>query len=705
MPSYKRGNIPVTMDLQTRELMLSREKFLQNISPRRQLTSPENSQGSGVGKPLPTKGMPPSDSVQLTLADKLVDDLVIGPAGTRLNLRFTGSPVVQSGARLQINGTFTPTDQNDVLSLLSDGEQWWEVGRSQHAINEILSDLALTGDLTITGGLTVSGAISLGCPVVINEVGSALCDPLLRIERGSDENFVYVGQTPFIGFGFQAGATPAGFQIGTAVAGTPTELRVPDNTSLAFLLTMGASGVRALSWDTSLARLIVGATSGTPLKLSLDAGTGSATSRIEGHLEPHSNNTYDVGSIGQLWRDGNFAGTVTQEIAKVQSDGTGIVDVKNAAGDDRFTVDSTNGVVAINRTLVAADGTLQVEGNINARPTGFLKRDVSASGLFTGETHTLLDLDLDYDYDGVVTNDKPILLNGRCDVTNTAGTSLLTPQLCNLILTGDAGSAIGSGATGAWYAEITTARALNGPSDGYFYFIANNTGSPAGTQRALRSKMVMNGSGQGIGYQGLASSSAGHTGSLIGVEGLVTDVSGIDYVVGLQGNCVLASNVVADKRVSLRGNVGHGVISQGSMWVASTSRLYPNAITPTHLATTDDGQLWCEDAAEVEGHFYADGGQTVARAAKTAGYTATTADHIIGCDSSGGAFTITLMAAATAGAGFLLEIADETMSAGTNAVTIDGDGTETIDGNLTVTISGAGDCLSLYCTGTGWKIY
>jgi len=87
--------------------------------------------------------------------------------------------------------------------------------------------------------------------------------------------------------------------------------------------------------------------------------------------------------------------------------------------------------------------------------------------------------------------------------------------------------------------------------------------------------------------------------------------------------------------------------------------------------------------------------------AKTGAYTVTTSDNgkLITCDASGGAFTVTLLAAATAGGTFEVMIKNIGSS---GVVTIDGDGSETIDGSTTVTLATQYETSFLRCDGTTW---
>lgn len=90
---------------------------------------------------------------------------------------------------------------------------------------------------------------------------------------------------------------------------------------------------------------------------------------------------------------------------------------------------------------------------------------------------------------------------------------------------------------------------------------------------------------------------------------------------------------------------------------------------------------------------------------KTSNYTVTESDRdkLILVDASGGAVTITLLAAATAGDGFRVAIKKIDNSA--NAVTVDGNASETIDGAATATISTQYDSENLVSNGTNWYAF
>lgn len=76
--------------------------------------------------------------------------------------------------------------------------------------------------------------------------------------------------------------------------------------------------------------------------------------------------------------------------------------------------------------------------------------------------------------------------------------------------------------------------------------------------------------------------------------------------------------------------------------------------------------------------------------------------RVLDVDASGGAVTINLPAAATAKNGFAVTVKKTDSS--TNAVTIDGDGTETIDGTTTKVILSQYSALRVVCDGTEWHL-
>lgn len=116
------------------------------------------------------------------------------------------------------------------------------------------------------------------------------------------------------------------------------------------------------------------------------------------------------------------------------------------------------------------------------------------------------------------------------------------------------------------------------------------------------------------------------------------------------------------------------------------------------LTDNADVEKWTADP--VDGSI----GSSGAVVAKTAAYTVTIDDatKIIAVDASSGAVTITLLAAATAGDGF--EVSVKKTDSSTNAVTIDGNGSETIDGATTIALSQQYEIATLRGDASNWHV-
>jgi len=95
----------------------------------------------------------------------------------------------------------------------------------------------------------------------------------------------------------------------------------------------------------------------------------------------------------------------------------------------------------------------------------------------------------------------------------------------------------------------------------------------------------------------------------------------------------------------------------------------------------------------------------VTKANSDSPYSCSATDHFINVNTSGGAFTLNLEAAATAGAGRVLVVKDMSGNAGSNNITIDPDGSEYIEGASTKVISTNSAALRIICDGTYWWTY
>jgi hypothetical protein len=99
--------------------------------------------------------------------------------------------------------------------------------------------------------------------------------------------------------------------------------------------------------------------------------------------------------------------------------------------------------------------------------------------------------------------------------------------------------------------------------------------------------------------------------------------------------------------------------------------------------------------------LYLSGGVVGGIVTKTADYTATANDFTIRCDATSGAVTITLPAAASH-TGRIYRV--KKVDASANAVTIDGNSSETIDGSATVSSTTQYASWTIQSNGTNWDI-
>jgi hypothetical protein len=122
----------------------------------------------------------------------------------------------------------------------------------------------------------------------------------------------------------------------------------------------------------------------------------------------------------------------------------------------------------------------------------------------------------------------------------------------------------------------------------------------------------------------------------------------------------------------------------------------------TRKAIGANGKVLTADSSDSTGMSWSD--PTVGRlsvTSKTAAYTALTTDDLITCDTSGGAFTVTLFAA-SGNSGKRVWI--KKTSTDLTALTIDANSTETIDGALTTSLNTFGEAIELVSNGTNWIV-
>lgn len=102
--------------------------------------------------------------------------------------------------------------------------------------------------------------------------------------------------------------------------------------------------------------------------------------------------------------------------------------------------------------------------------------------------------------------------------------------------------------------------------------------------------------------------------------------------------------------------------------------------------------------------LHVNGSQSVKRTAQAADYTVLVTDYYIGITSTAAARTVTLPTVAASFEGKVFVIKDESGGAGTNNITIEGDGAETIDGAANKVINTNYGAVSVICTGSAWMV-
>lgn len=135
-----------------------------------------------------------------------------------------------------------------------------------------------------------------------------------------------------------------------------------------------------------------------------------------------------------------------------------------------------------------------------------------------------------------------------------------------------------------------------------------------------------------------------------------------------------------------------GFVASGSGAVSTASG---------NISTTSGNLVVTAGTALIGGKLTTDAGVNVATVAKTAAYTVDLAtDYIILCDTTGGAFTITLPASHTAGDTVIVK--DSGGAGAANPITIDPSDTDTIDGAATFTTLTNYQSATLVSDGTNW---
>lgn len=151
------------------------------------------------------------------------------------------------------------------------------------------------------------------------------------------------------------------------------------------------------------------------------------------------------------------------------------------------------------------------------------------------------------------------------------------------------------------------------------------------------------------------------------------------------------------------GAVGNTELTNLSV---STSKLQAQAVTVNELANNavtpakaDLAQAWTHT-----GDLVANGGFKIKRTTTAIDYTVLNTDVYVEITNTAAPRTITLPTAASATAGRMFIIKDQSGGAGTNNITIDGNAAETIDGAATKVINTNYGAVTIICDGANWLV-
>ena len=187
-------------------------------------------------------------------------------------------------------------------------------------------------------------------------------------------------------------------------------------------------------------------------------------------------------------------------------------------------------------------------------------------------------------------------------------------------------------------------------------------------------------------------------------NGSVTLGNGITKTVTING--VVSSNVLFGTTYTY--SLGSSTVGLRGMYLGSAdSAARTTRIQGATVASSWD--LTLPTGAGTIGQFLVDSnGSGVSAwrypekvASKTTTYTATGDESVILCDATSAAFTVTLPAAASfTNKHYRIKKTDSSA----NAVTIDGNSSETIDGSTTLILHDQSDCVTIVSDGSNWQI-
>ena len=183
--------------------------------------------------------------------------------------------------------------------------------------------------------------------------------------------------------------------------------------------------------------------------------------------------------------------------------------------------------------------------------------------------------------------------------------------------------------------------------------------------------------------------------------GLSVDVTAGAALIGMK--VTVASPITIGSLAAT--NTNHLYLLADGTGTSNTTGTQPAGSVKLGTATTDGTGVTSVDTSPGSGRQTRPSStttySTLSVVTKTTNYTATDADDFILVDASGGAVTITLMAAASRTRPLYVKKIDSSA----NGAVIDANGAETIDGATTQTIAVQYASLSLISNGASWSIF
>ncbi len=246
----------------------------------------------------------------------------------------------------------------------------------------------------------------------------------------------------------------------------------------------------------------------------------------------------------------------------------------------------------------------------------------------------------------------------------------------------DGGVLLGSGTS-----AVTALAVL---SDGEMIVGDGSTDPVAESGATLRTSIGV-GTGDSPQFTGLSISGTGA--SALDVGGGINAGTGNVSLVGTDGKLEgpLSSTIIDDLSGANLTTLNASNLSSGTV---ATARLGSGTASSTTFLRGDSS--WATALTS---------NQAATVLSKTGDYTVTTGDAgvdaVIKCDPAGGAFTITLFAA-SGNTGRRIQVVKTTSN--TNAVTVDGNGSETLSGETSIKLYVQYDYVTLVCDGSNWFI-